>query len=55
MSTSERWQNDPAVVPLVDNFEVSMDAWLESVRCDEPLALSVPTAELLAHARAESA
>ncbi len=46
---------DPVVVPIVEEFDVSMDDRLASLRRAEPIELSTPTAELLAAARAETA
>lgn len=45
---------DPVVVPIVEEFELSMDEWLAGLVGDEPLALPISTADLLAAARAES-
>ena len=53
-SPSELHEIDPAVVPIAEEFEMSMDEWLADLRDGEPLILSVSTAELLADARAES-
>jgi hypothetical protein len=51
---SEIREIDPAVVPIVEEFELTMDDWLASVRGDEPLVLAVSLAELLAEARADT-
>jgi hypothetical protein len=45
---------DPVVVPILDEFEVSLNDWLATVRRDEPVVLPEPTANLLAAAHAES-
>jgi len=44
---------DPAVVPIVDDSDGSLDDWLRSLVRDEPLELSVTGADLVAEARAE--
>ena len=51
---SEIREIDPVVVPIDEEFELSMDDWLAGVRRDEPLVLPESTASLLAAARAES-
>lgn len=50
---SELHEIDPVVVPIVEEFEITMDEWLAGLRGDEPLTLSISTAQLLADARAE--
>jgi hypothetical protein len=45
---------DPTIVPIPDTYEISMDDWLASLRRDEPTALVVSGAELVAEARAEA-
>lgn len=52
---SGRGDLDPVVVPIVEEFDVSMDDWLASLRGAAPIELATPTAELLAAARAETA
>lgn len=44
---------DPAVVPIADDSDGSIDDWLRSLMRDEPIELSVTGAELVAEARAE--
>ncbi len=44
---------DPAVVPIDDDSDGSIDDWLTSLRRDEPIELSVTGADLVAEARAE--
>lgn len=44
---------DPAVVPIVDDSDGSMDDWLRSLVRDEPIELAVSGADLVAEARAE--
>ena len=44
---------DPAVVPIVDDSDGSMDDWLRALVRDEPSELSVTGADLVAEARAE--
>ena len=44
---------DPAVVPIVDDSDGFIDEWLRSLMRDEPIELSVSGAELVAEARAE--
>ena len=53
-SPSELHEIDPVVVPIAEEFEISMDEWLADLRDGEPLILSLSTAQLLADARAES-
>lgn len=45
---------DPVVVPIPDDFDVTMAEWLASVRGDEPRTLPRATAELLDEARSEA-
>ena len=45
---------DPVVVPIAEEFEMSMDEWLASLRDVGSTILSLSTAQLLADARAES-
>ena len=53
--SSEVREFDPVVVPIVEEFEISMSEWLAGLRGDdEPVVLPVSTAELLADTRAES-
>ena len=42
------------VVPIAEEFAMSMDEWLAGLRGIEPMILSVSTAQVLADARAES-
>ncbi len=44
---------DPAVVPIADDSDGSIDDWLTSLMRDEPIELSVTGADLVAEARAE--
>lgn len=53
-SPAELHEIDPVVVPIAEEFEMSMDEWLASLRDAEPTILSLPTAQLLADARTES-
>lgn len=45
---------NPVVVPVPDDFDVTMDEWLVSVRGDEPRTVARATAELLDEVRAEA-
>lgn len=38
---------DPAVVPIPDRYELTMDAWLTSLEHDEPIALAASGADLV--------
>jgi hypothetical protein len=42
---------DPVVVVIPEDFELTFDEWLASLRRDEPLTLSVTGANLVAEAR----
>ena len=53
-SPSELHEIDPVVVPIAEEFAMSMDEWLAGLRGIEPMILSVSTAQVLADARAES-
>ena len=50
----DAFELDPAIVPIPDTYEISMDEWLASLRRDEPTALGVSGAELVAEARSEA-
>ena len=45
---------DPAVVVIPETYSTTMDEWLASLRREEPTSLIVPSAELVAEARAEA-
>ena len=53
-SPSELHEIDPIVVPIVEEFTITVGEWLAGLQGPEPLVLSTPTAQLLAEARAES-
>ena len=44
---------DPVIVPIPEDFAVTMDDWLAGLRGDEPVVLPTSTAEMLAEARTE--
>lgn len=43
---------DPVVVPIPDDYKLSMDDWLGSLLRSEPVDLPISGAELVAEARA---
>ena len=52
-SPSELHEIDPVVVPISEEFEMSMDEWLAGLRGIKPSVLPISTVQLLADARAE--
>lgn len=51
---SDTRETGPVVVPIVEEFDLSMDEWLATLRRDELIELPESTADLLAAARSES-
>ena len=49
----EDFELDPVVVPIIQDFDVTIDEWLASLRRDEPLIMAVSGAELVAEARSD--
>ena len=46
---------DPVVVPIVENFDLTIEDWLVLIRRDDPLPMVASGAELVAEARADEA
>ena len=53
-SPSELHEIDPVVVPIAEEFEMSMDEWLAGLRGIKPSVFSISSVQLLADVRAES-
>ena len=51
----EDFELDPVVVPIVEDFDLTIEDWLVLIRRDEALPMVLSGAELVAEARVDEA